>query len=321
MYTPQSNRPRQLSHDARRTNPKYDGTFGRKAAIGWKWLKKNWFLTGTCFLCQIVTTRKESSLDEKVTLLDQRLVSLEEQGLNTAADIKSLIDGMLDVVKRSEFEEVLLLTENRWGRMSGQAKQEGHESIVTPRKDFASFSAGASIIDTLTSPTWSNDREIQPSKFTLFKKSQKVFGSPPLTVLVSDLSLGICWPFHGTTGQIGIRLSRTIWVEGITIGHVPRSLAYDIRTAPKQFELWGLDHGNQEVEGNLLLEGTYSIHGLENVQEFLVPKTRLQLHSKVVLKIKSNHGNPDLTCIYRVQVHGKVKDNHENYDLDHVTPT
>ncbi|KAA1102313.1 hypothetical protein PGTUg99_025212 [Puccinia graminis f. sp. tritici] len=231
MYTPQSNRPRQLSHDARRTNPKSDGTFGRKAAIGWKWLKKNWFsISGIVigFIVLIITTRKESSLDEKVTLLNQRLVSLEEQGLNTAADIKSLIDAMLDVVKRSEFEEALLLTENRGGRMSGQAKQEGHESIVYPRKDFASFSAGASIIDTLTSPTWSNDREIQPSKFTLFKKSQKVFGSPPLTVLVSDLSLGICWPFHGTTGQVGIRLSRTIWVEGITIGHVPRSLAYDI---------------------------------------------------------------------------------------------
>ena len=88
------------------------------------------------------------------------------------------------------------------------------------------------------------------------QKIQKKFGSPPLTVLISDLSLGTGWPFHGTTGQIGIQLLRIIRVQHITISHVSQSLAYDIWTAPQKFELWGVDHNSHEFQGTLLLYGT-----------------------------------------------------------------
>ncbi|EFP94248.1 uncharacterized protein PGTG_20164, partial [Puccinia graminis f. sp. tritici CRL 75-36-700-3] len=50
----------------------------------------------------------------------------------------------------------------------------------------------------------------------------------------------------------------------------------------------------------------YSIDGPNNVQEFSVARGELQLYSKVLLKIISNHGNPDLTCLYRVQVHDQL---------------
>jgi hypothetical protein len=82
-------------------------------------------------------------------------------------------------------------------------KKEGKESIST-KKDFSSFSAGASIIERLTSPTWSYRRKIRSSKLPFFEKLEKVSGSPPITILLSDLSLGTCWPFHGSTGNVEI---------------------------------------------------------------------------------------------------------------------
>jgi SUN domain-containing protein 1/2 len=89
-------------------------------------------------------------------------------------------------------------------------------------------------------------------------------------------------------------------VKGITIGHVSRSLAYDIRTAPKNFELWGVDDNGHEFRGSLLLDGTYEIDGVDNLQEFSVATMKSQLYSQVLLKIISNHGHPNLTCLYRV---------------------
>ncbi|KAI9626433.1 hypothetical protein H4Q26_017848 [Puccinia striiformis f. sp. tritici PST-130] len=277
MSSPQSN------------NQKSVGTFGKQAAIGWKYSSKG---------------GSHSSLKEQVIILEKRLQVLQDQGSKTAHQVQDLIDSAVDVALNSPFKTAIPEVEDNCKIASSvpnpttrfRANEQGTEPIISPRKDFASFSAGAS-------------------------SSTKISGSPPLTVLVSDLSVGACWPFHGTMGQIAIQLSRTIWVEGITLGHVPQSLAYDIQTAPKQFELWGMHGTGPEVDGNLLLEGSYSIDSSNNLQEFSVPKTKLQLHSQVLLKIKSNHGNPDFTCIYRIQVHGELGDMPDSHRSGHVVPT
>ncbi|KAI7954080.1 hypothetical protein MJO28_006627 [Puccinia striiformis f. sp. tritici] len=327
-----SSRPHQLSHDARATNPQSVGTLGREAAIRWKSLKKKWFSTLVVAIGSIsllTLTLKPTSLNEQNVLLDQRIRELQELGSKTAEKIESLVDLSQDVVKRSEFEEALVQVEIRMKMISPQensshlspADKEGKPWIVNSKQDFASFSAGASIVEHLTSTTWSSYRQIHPPDFPFYKKKHIVSGSPPLTALASDLSIWTCWPFHGTTGQIAISLARTIWVGGLTIGHVHRSLAYDIRTAPKEFELWGLHHDSQEAEGDLLLKGTYDIDDSHNIQEFLVPKRNLHLYPRVLLKIKSNHGNPNLTCLYRVQVHGEYDDKLQGNGLNYATPT
>ncbi|PLW27235.1 hypothetical protein PCASD_14220 [Puccinia coronata f. sp. avenae] len=293
MPTTQSNRLQHTSHEATGTltNPQSVGTFGRKAAIRWKYLKQKWFsilviLIGSTVL--ITIARKQSSLRDKVVLLDQRLQDLQEQSLKMNEKIDSLVVSYNDMVRRSEFEEGLFQLKNFSKTMSTPenqdyefpANKEGDGLSIYSKKDFALFSAGATIVEHLTSPTWSYHRQIRQSNFPFSKKTQKIFGSPPLTILVSDLSLGTCWPFHGTTGQITIQLSRIIQVKGITIGHVSRSLAYDIRTAPKNFELWGVDDNGHEFRGSLLLDGTYEIDGVDNLQEFSVATMKSQLYSQ-----------------------------------------
>ncbi|KAH9470982.1 hypothetical protein Pst134EA_004892 [Puccinia striiformis f. sp. tritici] len=316
---------RKLSHNTRATHPKPVGKFGRKAAVAWKslkgWLGLLALVFGLIFLT--IVTRKQSSLNKNIIHLDQRLRDLQEEALKMVEKIENLAGSAVEGVKRSGFRESFVRAENCC-EMTCPRLNSGHESpakkeVIYPKKDFAAFSAGASIIEPLTSPTWNYHRKIQSSIIPFYRKFQKISGSPSLTVLVSDLSLGTCWPFRGTTGQIGIQLSRTIRIEGITISHVSRPLAYDIRTAPKEFELWGLDHGSQQ--GDLLIEGTYSIDGLTNIQEFTVPERKSQLYPQVLLKIKTNHGNPDLTCIYRVHVHGEEENQPERYSLDYLTPT
>ncbi|KAH9440332.1 hypothetical protein Pst134EB_030951 [Puccinia striiformis f. sp. tritici] len=231
--------------------------------------------------------------------------------------------------KKSEFEEALFQVEIWMKTISPEensshispADEKGKRWAINSKQDFASFSVGTSIVEHLTSTTWSSHCQIHPPGFPFYQKKHIVSGSPPLTALASDLSLGTCWPFHGTTGQIAVQLTRTIWVEGLTISHVHRSLAYDIRTAPKEFELWGLHHDNQEAEGDFLLKGTYDIDDSHNIQEFPVPDMNLHLYPRVLLKIKSNHGNPNLTCLYRVQVHGEYDDTLQGNGLDYATPT
>ncbi|KAI7937762.1 hypothetical protein MJO29_015077 [Puccinia striiformis f. sp. tritici] len=308
MSSPQSN------------NQKSVGTFGKQAAIGWKYLKQRWLAVSVILIFII----------KQVIILEKRLQVLQDQGSKTAHQVQDLIDSAVDVALNSPFKTAIPEVEDNCKIASSvpnpttrfRANEQGTEPIISPRKDFASFSAGASIIEPSTSPTWAHHRKTHTSRFPFIGDNfQKISGSPPLTVLVSDLSVGACWPFHGTMGQIAIQLSRTIWVEGITLGHVPQSLAYDIQTAPKQFELWGMHGTGPEVDGNLLLEGSYSIDSSNNLQEFSVPKTKLQLHSQVLLKIKSNHGNPDFTCIYRIQVHGELGDMPDSHRSGHVVPT
>ncbi|KAA1095250.1 hypothetical protein PGT21_036835 [Puccinia graminis f. sp. tritici] len=112
-----------------------------------------------------------------------------------------------------------------------------------------------------------------------------------------------------------------IWIEGITLGHVSKSLAYDVRTAPKEFELWALDDSSQDGEGALLLEGTYNINSSRNIQEFPLSPTKSRLVSQVLFKIKSNHGNPNLTRVYRVQIHGEMDHKTGGNDSDYLIPT
>ncbi|KNE96852.1 hypothetical protein PSTG_09835 [Puccinia striiformis f. sp. tritici PST-78] len=88
-------------------------------------------------------------------------------------------------------------------------------------------------------------------------------GNPPITVLISDVSLGTCWPFSGQKGQIGIL------IKGITILHVSPVLAYDIRTAPRRFELRGIGTGHAE-DLDLLYVGAYDIKAEHHIQYYAV---------------------------------------------------
>ena len=301
------------------------GTFGKKAAIRWKSIKKKWHIILAMMIGLVILrifTQQQSALNKKQLAIEKRLDDLLA-ATETASELKNAVVRQSDLNERLRPIEnhLKMITTSDDSNLTPLGRKDDSRYIRSSRKDFASFSAGASIIEPLTSPTWTHHRKIRSSKLPFYKTTEKITGSPPVTVLISDLSLGTCWPFHGTTGQVAIRLSRAIWIDGITIGHVSKSLAYDIQTAPKEFELWGLDNRSQDKRGTLILTGTYSISGSTNYQEFSVLPQKKQLFSEVVLKVKSNHGNADLTCVYRIQVHGEVGSMPDKYNFGYFMPT
>ncbi|XP_040397892.1 sperm-associated antigen 4 protein-like [Cygnus olor] len=125
----------------------------------------------------------------------------------------------------------------------------------------------------------------------------------PDTVLQPDVSLGNCWAFQGSQGQVVIRLPAKIQAAMVTIHHTSEmdSELGKFSSAPRDFTISGVD---EETEAETLLGAfTYGVQK-KPMQTFPLQKIpRAFQFIKIV--IQSNWGNPEYTCIYRVQVHGR----------------
>ncbi|GAA5855817.1 hypothetical protein JCM8547_000369 [Rhodosporidiobolus lusitaniae] len=121
---------------------------------------------------------------------------------------------------------------------------------VLARPDYALYTAGGRVIRSLTSPTY------EPHPLGAFRSALAWVtgttaprGRPPVTALHYDTSPGSCWPFAGQYGQLGIQLSRRVVPSDITIEHISSDVALDgdVSSAPKDFEVWGVVEGEQDV--------------------------------------------------------------------------
>nr|CAI5820309.1 unnamed protein product [Callosobruchus analis] len=76
-----------------------------------------------------------------------------------------------------------------------------------------------------------------------------------------------------------------------------------IDSAPKHFEVYGLS-GEDDRDPVKLGEYEYRYDG-ESIQYFAV-ENEGHVFEVIELRITSNHGNPNYTCLYRFRVHGKL---------------
>lgn len=116
------------------------------------------------------------------------------------------------------------------------------------RPDFAMYSSGASVIPSLTSETF----EIKPQGLTsrvlgLVTGNGYAVGRPPVTALHHETHNGHCWPFAGASGQLAVMLSMPAYISDITIDHVAKTVATDMRSAPRHMEVWGLVEGEENA--------------------------------------------------------------------------
>ncbi|RDB25835.1 Spindle pole body-associated protein sad1 [Hypsizygus marmoreus] len=215
------------------------------------------------------------------------------------------------------------------------------------RPDFALHSGGARVIPSLTSPTF----EMRPANLRsqlvgLITGNGYAIGRPPVHALHYDLHNGDCWPFAGSEGQLGVALAAPTYISDITIDHVAREVAFDMRTAPRQMEVWAMVEGKDNIakvkewmaekerrrveakeRGDEVEEEpaypktlpktpqyirianfTYNIYAPKNIQTFPVSQEIRDLgvdFGIVVLRIKSNWGREEYTCLYRLRVHGE----------------
>lgn len=100
-----------------------------------------------------------------------------------------------------------------------------------------------------------------------------------------------------------IKLASTVLPTGFTLEHIPKSLSPsgEIDSAPREFEVWGLLSENDE--GVRLGSYEYDQNG-DPFQFFPVQETNTRYFPMIELKVNSNYGNLQYTCLYRFRVHG-----------------
>ncbi|XP_006765314.1 PREDICTED: SUN domain-containing protein 1 isoform X7 [Myotis davidii] len=166
--------------------------------------------------------------------------------------------------------------------------------------DFALESGGGSILSTRCSET----HETKTALISLFGIPLWYFSQSPRVVIQPDIYPGNCWAFKGSQGYLVVRLSMEIHPTSFTIEHIPKTLSPtgNITSAPKDFSVYGLENEYQE-EGQLLGQFMFDQEG-ESLQTFPVPKRPERAFQIVELRIFSNWGHPEYTCLYRFRVHG-----------------
>ncbi|KAI0951247.1 hypothetical protein AcW1_008338 [Taiwanofungus camphoratus] len=116
------------------------------------------------------------------------------------------------------------------------------------RPDFALHSGGARVIPKLTSDTFVlHDASLLGQVTGFFTGNGIAIGRPPVTALHHETHIGHCWAFAGQKGQLGVALSGQTYITEVTIDHVAKQVAVDMRSAPRQMSLWGMVEGKDNV--------------------------------------------------------------------------
>uniref|UniRef100_A0ABM5EZN4 SUN domain-containing protein 1 isoform X5 n=1 Tax=Pogona vitticeps TaxID=103695 RepID=A0ABM5EZN4_9SAUR len=249
-------------------------------------------------LLQWLTSRFVSKSDLQVLLQDLELQILKN------------ITHHLSVTNTKSTSEVVTSVVNEAG-IAGITEAQAHIIVNNALKlysqdktgmvDFALESGGGSILSTRCSETY----ETKTALISLFGIPLWYFSQSPRVVIQPDMYPGNCWAFKGSQGYLVVRLSMMIYPTAFTLEHIPKTLSPtgNITSAPKDFSVYGLEDEYQE-DGVHLGQYIYNQDG-EPLQMFQVMKTTEKAFQIVELRIFSNWGHTEYTCLYRFRVHGR----------------
>ena len=198
---------------------------------------------------------KLKELEERVGTVERDLIDSLDLGMKTSSTPtapgpasawwnKLLTNPNLKIqIKSSDGQDITALIH----QLVDSAVSTFSEDTIS-KPDFALHSGGARIIPSLTSPTF----EIRPQSVSsqmigLIKGNGYAIGRPPITALHHEMQNGHCWSFAGGEGQLGVTLASPIYMEEVTIDHVAKSIAFDMHSAPRQMEVWGLVEGKDNL--------------------------------------------------------------------------
>ncbi|XP_028989807.1 SUN domain-containing protein 1-like isoform X6 [Betta splendens] len=173
----------------------------------------------------------------------------------------------------------------------------------TGMADYALESAGGSILSTRCSETY----QTKAALLSLFGLPLWYFSQSPRAVIQPEVHPGNCWAFRGSSGFLVIRLSMRILPSAFSLEHIPKALtpSGSLLSAPRDFRVYGLDDENQET-GKLLGTYTYDKEG-EALQTYAVIENDRAFQIMEV-RVLSNWGHKEYTCMYRFRVHGTPSD-------------
>ncbi|KAM6188961.1 sperm-associated antigen 4 protein-like [Sarcoramphus papa] len=184
---------------------------------------------------------------------------------------------------------------------ANQAVSETASEVYVQMSDWALKSSGATIDLQRTSETYDCKENWGCRVLWFFRTA-----NPPDTILQPDVSPENCWPLQGHEGQVVIRLPARVHLTAVTVQHISKeaSPSGTVISAPRDIAVFGVDADGEEE--TLLGMFMYDV-AEEAIQIFPLKNAPLpRAFSYIKLLVKSNWGNPAYTCIYRVQVHGKM---------------
>lgn len=202
------------------------------------------------------------------------------------------------------------------GQVTTMAKSalERYGTDKTGKVDYAMGPAGAKVLKTLTSETYTPKFPQSSYSYLEVLKNfarpsgrQSVNDSP--TAISPDSSLGQCWPMAGSKGRLTVQLSETVRVASVSLEHASRAILLNGGvSAPKDFVVVGYRAGwvpgSAAVGDTLISSARYQLDG-DVIQHFTLDRKYLGVEYAVVaLEVQSNYGEAAYTCLYRFRVHG-----------------
>lgn len=220
--------------------------------------------------------------------------------------VKSLFDSWM--ARRDE--SLLTLEEvQAAAKLIVHEEVEKHAADGIGRVDFAVESGGGRVVD--HSEGFFHHR----GKWTMLALSF-LPGSHhrhPLADRVLQPSLGEpgqCLPLRGSDVFVDVSLRMAIHPEAVTLEHVSRLVAFDLSSAPRQFQVWGWLANGTQAHRVLGVETpkplglfTYLLEG-PRIQTFNLSDSSGKVINMVRLQVLSNYGSQTHTCLYRLRVHG-----------------
>ncbi|VVC37837.1 SUN domain,Galactose-binding domain-like [Cinara cedri] len=262
-------------------------------------------------------TLKNVDNDEK-TVQEKETIKLMEKKIS---DLQNIVSNLINSFETYKSESTNLKTntesalkevcfKNDWHSIVNYIEQYVNTTVKsklniydadkTGMVDYALESAGGTVLGTRCTQT-----KPSTAALTMFGMPLWFLSNGPRLAIQPGVNPGQCWAFIGAKGFLVLKLSKTIHVTGFTIEHLPKLLSENgnIRSAPKDFSIWGLKH-ETDPDGKLLGKYQFQTDG-PSLQYFPTMETN-NIFSVVELRIESNHGHEEYTCLYRFRVHGDL---------------
>ncbi|XP_043189705.1 uncharacterized protein LOC122363925 isoform X1 [Amphibalanus amphitrite] len=173
-----------------------------------------------------------------------------------------------------------------------------YDADKTGQFDFALESAGGSVLSTKCTEAYT----ARTARLTVLGVPLWYPSNNPRSIIQPYGRPGECFAFHGE-GQFVIGLSRPVRPTEFVIEHIARGLTPGgrIDSAPRHCSVLAVaDDGGPAT---LLASFEYSAAG-PPLQRFAAAPTDRPV-SAVELRVTSNWGHPEYTCLYRFRVHGQ----------------
>ncbi|XP_031631536.1 uncharacterized protein LOC116345911 [Contarinia nasturtii] len=256
-------------------------------------------------------------LEERLFELNSKFDDRIHDEINQSADI--LIKSVSDTIKK----DIMIAIEEKQKKISATGHADSisldevriraiikdalavYDADKTGMVDYALESAGGEVLSTRCTESFN----VKSAEISIFGVPLWYKSNTPRTVISPAVQPGECWSFQGFPGYLVLKLNNNVFVTGFTMEHIPKSLAPNgrIDSAPKLFTVWGLETVN-DGEPHQFGEYEYLENGT-SLQYFPVKNydaQNVRSHNLIELRIESNHGNNNYTCLYRFRVHGTL---------------